>query len=533
MGVISVHKIFFAAVGALWAVAGVPAQTPAPQSRDVIMIEGMVRNSTGEPIGNASVILEEKDQPKPTETTTNSDGTFVFTPEHPGTFKITAKKSGFRDAVVEGLALSPGEKKRVNLVLENPGAAHNSAMEFDDRPNFTVAGVTDYTAAGGHGADTSLRTSESLARETLALKSEKSATSSGADAKTETKLREALAQSPNSFETNHKLGEFYFSLGRYKEAIPPLEAANNVNPADLSNGYDLAAAYKFEGELTKASLQVEKMLAKTNRAELHRLLGDIQERSGDSLQAVREYEAAVKLDPSERNYFEWGAELLLHRAIVPAIEVFTKGNAAHPKSARMLAGLGAALYASGRYEEAAFRLCAASDLKPSDELPYLFLGKMEKAAQSPLPCGEDKLGRFAREQPGNALANYYYAVALWKRNKALPKSPGMQQAEKLLAKAVTIDPKCGDAYVQLGTLYAARDEMPEAIRSYQKAIEASPQLGEAHYRLGQAYKRSGDNVRAQQELQAYEQSEKAQTAELERQRRELQQFLVVLKDTSH
>ena len=171
MGVIGVHRIIFAALWALWAlwaVTGMPGQTPAPQSRDVIMIEGMVRNSTGEPVGNASVVLEEKDQPKPTETTTNSDGTFVFTPEHPGTFKITAKKSGFRDAVVEGLALSPGEKKRVNLVLENPGATPTSAMEFDDKPNFTVAGVTDYTAAGGHGADTSLRTSESLARETLA-----------------------------------------------------------------------------------------------------------------------------------------------------------------------------------------------------------------------------------------------------------------------------------------------------------------------------------------------------------------------------
>ena len=37
---------------------------------------------------------------------------------------------------------------------------------------------------------------------------------------------------------------------------------------------------------------------------------------------------------------------------------------------------------------------------------------------------------------------------------------------------------------------------------------------------------------AQQELQAYEQSEKAQTAEVERERRELQQFLVVLKEGS-
>ncbi len=44
-------------------------------------------------------------------------------------------------------------------------------MEFADQPNFTVAGVTDWTAVGGHGSDASLRTSEALARETLTLKS--------------------------------------------------------------------------------------------------------------------------------------------------------------------------------------------------------------------------------------------------------------------------------------------------------------------------------------------------------------------------
>lgn len=521
------------AVAVLGAVVFLFAQTP-PQSRDVIIIEGTVRNSAGEPIGNASVVLEEKAQPKPAETTTNADGSFVFAPERPGTFKITAKKSGFRDAVIEGLALSLGEKKRVNLVLEVPGAAaQSSAMEFEDKPNFTVAGVTDYTAAGGHGADTNLRTSQTLARETLALKAPSPKAPSASDREAESKLRMALVKTPGSFGANHQLGEFYLSAGRYEDAISLLEAAYKINSADFANGYDLALAYKANNDLPKARQQAQKMLASTNHADLHRLLGDIQESAGDPLQAVREYEAAARLDPSEQNYFEWGAELLLHRAILPAIEVFAKGNLAHPKSARLVAGLGAALYASGRYEEAAARLCAASDLKPDDELPYLFLGKMERAAQTPLPCGEEKLARFAREQPGNALANYYYAVALWKRNKASPGSAGMQQAEQLLARAVTIDPKCGDAYVQLGTLYATRGQMPEAIRAYQKAIEASPQSGEAHYRLGQAYKRSGDDVRAQQELLAYEQAEKTQTAEVERQRRDLQQFLVVLKDTSH
>ena len=211
----------------LFAVAAF-AQTP-PQSRDVIIIEGTVRNSAGEPVANASVVLEEKDQPKPTETTTNSDGGFGFAPEHPGIFKITAKKSGFRDAVVEGLGLSPGEKKRVNLVLEAPGS---STMEFEDKPNFTVAGVTDYTAAGGHGADTNLRTSETLARETLALKEQKVA--SAADRETEDKLRAGLR--PDSFEANYELGKLYLSSGRYAEAVPLLEAACKLRAADFSSG---------------------------------------------------------------------------------------------------------------------------------------------------------------------------------------------------------------------------------------------------------------------------------------------------------
>lgn len=532
MGVIRLRNI----ASISWAVAltvVVSLAQTRPQSRDVIVIEGMVRNSAGEPIANASVVLEEKDQPNPSQTATNSDGSFAFTPERPGTYKLTAKKPGFRDAVIEGLALSPGEKKRVNLVLELPGAAHSSAMEFDDKPNFTVAGVTDYTAAGGHGADTNLRTSEALAKQTLSMKGEQAAAPSEADRELESKLHAAQAQQPNSFEANHRLGEFYFSSARYSEAIPGLESAYRINPADYDNGYELSAAYNFAGELTKARQHVEKMLTTSNQSRLHRLLAEVLERSGDSLHAVQEFETAVKLDPSEENYFEWGAELLLHRAILPAVEVFTKGSQAHPKSSRMIAGLGTALYGSGRYEEAAAQLCAASDLKPADELPYLFLGKMEKAAPGALPCGEEKLARFAREQPENALANYYYAVALWKRNKASPHSAGVQQAEGLLEKAVTLDPKCDDAFLQLGTLYAARGEMPGAIKAYQRAIEANPQSSEAHYRLGQAYKRSGDEVRAQQESKAYELAEKTQTAEIERQRRDLQQFVVVLKDTSH
>ena len=212
------------------------------------------------------------------------------------------------------------------------------------------------------------------------------------------------------------------------------------------------------------------------------------------------------------------------------MEVFAKGSSAHPNSARMLTGLGAALYSNGSSDEAARRLCEASDLQPADPTPYLFLGKIEKTIPAPLPCSERKLARFAHEQPGSAQANYYYALSLWKREKGSENAAGMRQVEELLEKAVAIDPKLGEAYLQLGILRSARGDFEQAIHDYKKAIEINPQLGEAHRQLGLAYQRTGEKVKAQEEFQAYEQAEKAEAAEIERQRRELRQFLIILKD---
>src|SRR5437879_11606221 len=122
------------------------------------------------------------------------------------------------------------------------------------------------------------------------------------------------------------------------------------------------------------------------------------------------------------------------------------------------------------------------------------------------------MARFAQEQPGNALANYYYGVALWKRDRGSENSAGLQQAETLLEKAVNIDPKFGEGYLQLGILHSERGNFERAIHDYKKAIEISPQLGEAHYRLGSAYRRIGEESKAKHEFKIYEQVEKVEYA---------------------
>jgi len=529
------------------------AQSPA-QQKDSITIEGTVRNSAGDPIAEVSVVLEDKSYATHAEMNTKTDGTFVFSPDRAGTYRLRAEKAGLGSAATQLVVLPAEKKKHLDLVIESPtgaktappdktAASHSSsgAIEFQDKPNFTVAGITDWSNVGLHGSDSSSQTSETLATETRALKSSGSAENSpGASAGaatgrdkpgSESNLRAALARAPNSFEANHQLGEYYLAAQTFRDAIPLLEAAHRINPGDRANAYDLAAAYKANGDFAAAREQVRKLLASgRNGADEHHMLGELDERSGDPLEAVREFERAARLEPSEQNYFDWGAELLLHKAAVPAMEVFSKGSGAHPQSARMLAGLGAALYAGGSYDEAARRLCEASDLNPSEPAPYIFLGQMEKATPASWPCSVQKLGRFAHDQPGNALGNYYYALVLWKRARTSDNLADAKQAEGLLENAVKINPQLGEAHVQLGVLYSERGDSDRAIRAYKQAIEVDPGLGEAHYRLSLSYKQIGEDAKAQQELQAYKEAQKTEAAALGQKRKELQQFLVILGD---
>ena len=488
----------------LTVVASAGAQTPAPQNTAAIFINGTVRDESGALVRGATVILEEKTRSESVEGKTLADGTFSFLALKGGTYVVRVRMAGFRQFATEPMQLSPSDKKQLDLVLQagnGDGEPNSSAakaeektrgsmsdlkvrpptqgkpneMEFSDAPNFTVAGVTDWSNAGLHASETNARTSESLNKDMAALKA-------GASGGKKELARQAA----------------------------PLQKNGHAAEANPATGADTPAP--------------------AAEAETHRAAGDRYEAAGDALAAEREYEAAVRLGPSEANYFAWGTELLVHKAIQPAVEVFTKGASVHPESWRMLVGLGAALYASGSYEDAARRVCQASDLQPGDVVPYLFLGKMQKSATDSLPCVEEKLARFLRAQSENALANYYYAVALWKRARGAESPADLRKQEALLQKAVRADPKLADAYLQLGILYEAQNGWELAVRAYKQAITAHPQLGEAHYRLGLAYKRAGDQTKAAQEFALYKQAQEAQAGAEEQQRKELQQFAVILKE---
>jgi tetratricopeptide (TPR) repeat protein len=272
--------------------------------------------------------------------------------------------------------------------------------------------------------------------------------------------------------------------------------------------------------------------AKQQQAARHHQLAEVCEKLGDPLAAVHEYQRAAELDPSEPHLFDWASELLLHRAPEPATEVFAQGNRLYPQSVRMLTGLGVAWYARRSYERASQVLVAASDLAPSDPGPYLFMGKMESVETVPTKDSVVRLERFQRLQPDNPMANYYYALGLWKikQTEGALDDRSFARIESLLQKAAQLDPKLGAAFLQLGLLYAAHEDDEHALAAYQKAVATTPDLEEAHYRLAHAYRRMGKEAEAQKEARLHAELAKKTKEESERQRREIQQFVISMRD---
>jgi tetratricopeptide (TPR) repeat protein len=497
------------------------AQSPPPAQTAIV--QGRVRDSEGKPVANATVTLQSTNgaDTESWNTRTDSAGAFRFVGPWSGTYTLRTGESGSSLTIAKSVELAAGQTTKVNLDLNTVSSSSPSTQDYlssgakspqlFDEPKFSVAGVAAPSNSGGHGSDVVLRNSEALVRDTASLEV------AGKEAPGKETASESAAQNAaakNSAEDGILLQE---GAGIQAEILRQ-ENTGGANAGDEKSPGDL----KLDAQ------------TRQGRSELYHRLAQIDEKLGNPLEAVHEYQRAAELTPSETNIFDWATELLTHRALEPATEVFARGNTLYPHSVRVLIGLGVAWYARGSYDRAAQYLGSASDLAPSDPAPYLFMGKMQSVQTVPSSETIEKLARFARLAPDNALANYYYAIGLWKSKQSTGSldDTGAKQIETLLQTAIRLDPKLGAAQLQLGILYAERGNDPRAIAAYQKAVEVSPEMAEAHYRLGLAYKRAGDDAGAQKELQLHEQLAKQAADRAEQERGEIQEFVVTLRDKS-
>jgi tetratricopeptide (TPR) repeat protein len=286
-------------------------------------------------------------------------------------------------------------------------------------------------------------------------------------------------------------------------ALPSLERTYRQQPDTYANAWNLALAYFETGRLEKARVHIRTLLTKWKMAELHNLLGAVEEKQLRHEDAAREYEAAARMEPNEKNLGDWAGFLLRRAALDASIQVYGKAIELHPKSAALRIGLGLAHHGRGEYDEAMESICAAVDLDPNDPRPIVFLGSLADTSPRLAPVVTRRLKSFARLYPRNAQAQLYYALALWKEAERQSAPLDVGAIEKHLSAAAALDASSFEARLQLGILYERAGRDKEAIPVLIEAARLQPESEAVHYRLARVYQRTGQSELAKREFERY------------------------------
>jgi tetratricopeptide (TPR) repeat protein len=174
-------------------------------------------------------------------------------------------------------------------------------------------------------------------------------------------------------------------------------------------------------------------------------LGLALARANDPVGAIREYQAALRLDP---NYAEahvcLAAALYETKDVAGAIREYQAAVQRDPTQARVYHNLGVALYDTKDLAGAIRAYQAALQLDPNQAQTHFSLG----------------LTLFATKDLAGAIRAY--------------------------RAALRIDPKFAQAHCNLGCVLGATKDLAGAIRELQAALQIDPNLAEAHYNLGLA-----------------------------------------------
>ncbi len=514
---------FYGLLLAIVLAASVWAATPSEGG----MISGSVRDPSGKPLANVKVVLALQRpvaatasdgqslsiEDRRSETAaTSADGSYTFKSLERATYSISAALPGFESATRSNIDLSVVQSVEVNLTLvpspAGVGTQDRNGQARQAPPKLQAAGIRGGIDPGGYSSSLDATTSRGLLEGLAKLSPSASKTPEDRtrpSCEAEEGLKKAVQARSESFEANHQLGELYIRVGEWDNSIPYLEKAHRLNDVDYANSYDLAVAYVETQNDAPARELIRSLLRRQDKAELHKLLAEVEVKSGNLAEATDQYRLAVDADPSVENIFDWGGSLLLRHAPAQAAEAFRSGADRYPQSAALWIGLGVALYSQGHYDDAVSAFLKAADISPTDPKPYLFLAEVSSLAERNGDEILERLRRFVELNPGSAEAHYYYALSLWKGKKTSTSTVDLSEVKSQLESAVAIDPAFAPAHLQLGAFYAQARKHREAIPEYETALKLDPTLTEARYRLAQSYMQVGEQNLAKLQLQAYEQ----------------------------
>jgi len=319
-------------------------------------------------------------------------------------------------------------------------------------------------------------------------------------------LRATQLNSSEELPFRQRLAELLISHGAYSESIEDLEAAAALDPRRADLQFNLALAQFRAGRFDDAAQSVEKCKELGDDADLEDLAGDIQEARGDSLAAVKSYQAAVLLAPDEEKYrLSLAVELIRHENFDAAKVVLKQAEASQPKSWRIELTLGMVEYFAGTDEEATKYLLRAADLAPDPQTALRYLGDIQMDRSSaPDAAAIARLCENADRQPKNGLMQYYCGGVLFRRDYGASDNSHAEEFLRRLRTAAHLLPNDASAHCQLGKADRWLERWQEALSESETCARLNPDSAEAHFRLAQIYQHMGAAEKRKKEMELYE-----------------------------
>ena len=311
-------------------------------------------------------------------------------------------------------------------------------------------------------------------------------------------LQKLVALDPGNADARGNLGVLLFFRGDYKDAVPQLRAAVNLQPglwklqALLGLGEaDLGDSATSQADLETAfpHLKDEKIQRQVGEA----LIGDYTAKE-DLEKAATVTSTLLADNPTDshllytsyRIYSDLAGKSMLTLSLVA------------PDSAEMHQVMARELARQNNDAEAIANYRAAIKLNPRLSDLHTELGDL-------LFQSEDLA------QQAQAAAEFKTALALNPRDEQAQLTLGMVEARQGNAKAAYTDysralelnPNDGDAYTEMAMLLIDMNQPQKAQQLFERAVQIDPTNDVAHYRLASLYRGEGRIEDAKQQVQLY------------------------------
>ena len=270
-----------------------------------------------------------------------------------------------------------------------------------------------------------------------------------------------LSTSSNPKGLAHELGMAYYKKGDYFRAADSFKKALQRDAGDNESIQMLGISYYLSGKPADAIPYLEKVQTWYSRANVDAsyILGQCYIQTKDYPRARVAFAKMFDLAPDSAGSYLLTARMLFRQEFEPvALEYAQKAIALDPKL----------------------------------PLAHQLLGEIH-LFQSQIPEAVSDFRAELGINPGHAETYYKLADADSRIQK-------FDDAEKLLQRAIWLDPTATGPYVLMGKVLEKKGEPELAVRALRHAAAMDPNNSITHHLLGQAYRDLGNNEEAEREL---------------------------------